>query len=81
MDYHDSEVFISKGKYVKILMDIKFFYVDKCKVVLDIDFNGITQSFKEDEFDKCIKVYHVNLKENLIILIRYLLTLFKSKSF
>lgn len=57
--YHDSEVFISKGKYAKNADGYKVLYVDKCKVVLDIDFNGITQSFKEDEFDKCIKVYHV----------------------
>jgi len=57
--FNDSEIFISKGKYAKNADGYKVLYVDKCKVVLDIDFNGVTQSYIEDEFDKCIKVYNV----------------------
>jgi hypothetical protein len=57
--FHDSEVFISKGKYVKNADGYKVLFVDRCKIVLDIDFKGVTQSYSESEFDKFIKVYHI----------------------
>lgn len=56
--YHDSEIFISKGKYAKNADGYKVLYSDKCKIVLDIDFSG-TQSYSESEFDKYIKVYNI----------------------
>ena len=57
--YHDSESFISKGKYAKNADGYKVLYNDKCKIVLDIDFKGVTHSYVEDEFDLFTKVYHI----------------------
>lgn len=57
--YHDSEEFIAKGKYAKNADGYKVLYADRCKLVLDIDYKGVTSSYTEDDFDKYIKIYHI----------------------
>lgn len=62
--YYDSEVFIKKGKWTKNADGYRVLFVDRCKVVLDIDyesgiFAGLTQTYKEDSWDNYIKVYNI----------------------
>ena len=57
--YHDSEAFIAKGKYAKNADGYKVLYADRCKLVLDIDYRGVTSSYAEDDFDNYIKIYHI----------------------
>jgi len=57
--YHDSEAFIAKGKYAKNADGYKVLYADRCKLVLDIDYKGVTSSYAEDDFDNYIKIYHI----------------------
>jgi len=62
--FYDSEVFIRRGKWVKNADGYRVLFVDRCKVVLDIDwesgqFAGLTQTFREDNFENFIKVYNV----------------------
>lgn len=62
---YDSNELIRANKYKKGHDGYKVLYIDRCKIVLDIEFagngqlpsNGVTQS--NDDFDKFIKVYTV----------------------
>ena len=58
--YNDSEVFIKKGKYVKNADGYLVLYVDRCMIVLDIDYNGVSKSYTEDKFDNYLKVHHIS---------------------
>lgn len=62
--YYDSERYISKGKWVKNADGYRVLFVDRCKIVLDINYNqgyyiGLTQTYVEENFDNYIKVYHI----------------------
>jgi hypothetical protein len=62
--HYDSERYISKGKWVKNADGYRVLYADRCKIVLDINYNegyyaGLTQTYIEENFDNYIKVYHI----------------------
>lgn len=62
--YFDSEYYISKGKWVKNADGYRVLVSDKCKLVLDINYNsgiyiGLTGTYKEDIYDNFIKIYNV----------------------
>jgi hypothetical protein len=62
--HYDSEQFISKGKWTKNADGYRVLFIDRCKIVLDIDwesgkFAGLTQTYREDSFDNYIKVHNI----------------------
>lgn len=62
--FYDSERFIRKGKWTKNADGYRVLFVDRCKVVLDIEyetgiFAGLTQTYKVDSFDNYIKVFNI----------------------
>jgi hypothetical protein len=62
--YYDSEVFIRKGKWTKNADGYRVLLVDRCKVVLDIEwetgmFAGLTQTYREDTYDNFLKVHNI----------------------
>jgi hypothetical protein len=62
--FYDSEIFIRKGKWTKNADGYRVLLVDRCKVVLDIEwesgqFAGLTQTYKVDNFDNYLKLYNI----------------------
>jgi len=67
--YFDSNYYINKGKWVKNADGYRVLYVDRCKIVVDINYNsstgsdsiysGVTQSYKTDDIDNFIKIYNI----------------------
>ena len=58
--YYDSEtLYISRGKYVKNADGYTVLYANNCQVVVDVNWNGATQSYDDDNFDNYLKVYHI----------------------
>ena len=62
--YFDSEYYVNKGKWVKNADGYRVLYVDRCKIVLDINYNsgiyvGVTQSYQVDSYDNYIKVHNI----------------------
>ena len=63
--YYDSNANIEKNKY-KIASDgYEVLYVDRCKVVLDIDFVN-ELPFEEESDDSFIRIYHVKDRQDFL---------------
>lgn len=62
---YDSNYLIKENKY-KIGTDgYKVLFIDKCRIVLDIDFTGVLP-FNDDDIDQFINVYYVKNREDFI---------------
>jgi len=59
---YDSNDFISQDKYSKRTDGYRVLFVDRCKLVLDIDYTG-TKVWNQDPFDQYIKVYAADTQE------------------
>ena len=55
---YDSDILIQKDKYKKGRDGYKILFIDKCQVVLDIDYTGVLP-YIEGELDDFIKIYYV----------------------
>lgn len=55
---YDSDLLIQKDKYKKGRDGYKILFIDKCQVVLDIDYTGVLP-YLEGELDDFIKIYYV----------------------
>ena len=70
---YDSNFLIKENKY-KIGTDgYKVLFVDKCRIVLDIDFTGVLP-FQDDETDQFINVYYVKSLEDFVYVNRQFTT-------
>lgn len=77
---YDSNELIKQNKYKKGHDGYKVLYIDKCKVVLDIEFSGngqlpsneVTES--NDDFDKFIKIYVIKDKNEFLHVNRQITT-------
>lgn len=56
---YDSNVLIQNNKYKKGRDGYKVLLIDKCKVVLDIDYNGVLPYLTSND-DNFIKIYHIS---------------------
>jgi hypothetical protein len=59
---YDSDAFISQKKYRKGSDGYKVLYVDRCKIVLDIEYTGQLPT-NEEEIDNFVKVYVATTQE------------------
>ena len=64
--YYDSDSLIQKDKYKKGRDGYIVLYVDKCKIVLDIDYTGVVPYNNTDMIDDFIKVYKVSTREEFL---------------
>ena len=75
---YDSNLLITNDKYKKGHDGYKVLFVDKCQVVLDIEFNGSLPSNDvtepSDDFDNLIKVYYVKDQNDFIHVNRQITT-------
>ena len=75
---YDSNLLITNDKYKKGHDGYKVLFVDKCQVVLDIEFNGSLPSNEStepsDDFDNLIKVYYVKDQNDFIHVNRQITT-------
>jgi hypothetical protein len=55
---YDSDTYLKKNKYKKGKDGYKILFIDKCKVVLDIDYTGVNP-FKTNSCDDFIRVYYI----------------------
>ena len=55
---YDSDLLIKSNKYRRGRDGYKVLYVDRCQVVLDIDYTGVLP-YNDDELDSFIKIYYV----------------------
>ena len=55
---YDSDLLIKDNKYRRGRDGYKVLYVDRCQVVLDIDYTGVLP-YKDEELDNFIKIYYV----------------------
>ena len=55
---YDSDLLIEKNKYKKGRDGYKILHIDKCQVVLDIDYTGVTP-YSTATDDQLIKVYYI----------------------
>lgn len=62
---YDSDLLIEVDKYKRGRDGYKVLYVDKCQIVLDIDYSG-TSPYIIDDIDKFIKVHHVTNEEEFL---------------
>lgn len=70
---YDSNSLIKENKY-KIGTDgYKVLFVDKCRIVLDIDFTGVLP-FQDDETDQFINLYYVKNQEDFVYVNRQFTT-------
>jgi len=59
---YDSDAYIKNNKYKKSVDGYKVFYVDRCKIVLDIKYTGDFPT-NEEPIDNFVKVYVANTQE------------------
>ena len=75
---YDSNLLITNDKYKKGHDGYKVLFVDKCQVVLDIEFNGSLPSNEatepSDDLDNLIKVYYVKDQNDFIHVNRQITT-------
>jgi hypothetical protein len=75
---YDSNLLIKIDKYKKGRDGYKVLFVDKCQVVLDIEFNGSLPSNEasqpSDDFDDLIKIYYVKDQNDFIHVNRQITT-------
>lgn len=62
---YDSDLLIESDKYKKGRDGYKILYIDKCKIVLDIDYTGI-KAYTEEEDDNFIKIYYIKDKNEFL---------------
>ena len=62
---YDSNSLIKKDKYKKGRDGYNVLKVENCKIVLDIDYTGISP-YKDDSLDDYIKVYYIENKESFL---------------
>ena len=55
---YDSDLLIKSNKYRRGRDGYKVLYVDRCQVVLDIDYTGVLP-YNDDELDNFVKIYYV----------------------
>jgi hypothetical protein len=55
---YDSDLLIKSNKYRRGRDGYKVLYVDRCQVVLDIDYTGVLP-YKDEELDNFVKIYYV----------------------
>jgi len=60
---YDSNELIKKDKYKKGRDGYKILYIDRCAIVLDIDYNGISP-FNEHKQDDFVNVYYIRNKQD-----------------
>ena len=58
--YLDSNNLIQSDSFSKGANGYKILNIDRCKITLDIDYTGLTTSYKEDSIDNFIKLYSIN---------------------
>lgn len=59
---YDNDLLIEKDKYKKGRDGYKILFIDRCKIVLDIDYNGVLP-YIDDELDSFVKVYNIRTEE------------------
>ena len=62
---YDNDSLIKIDKYKKGRDGYKVLKVDKCKIILDIDYTG-TLPYNDDSFDDYIKVYYIDNVESFV---------------
>jgi hypothetical protein len=62
---YDSDLLIKSNKYRRGRDGYKVLYVDRCQVVLDIDYTGVLP-YNDDELDSFIKIYYVEDERDFI---------------
>ena len=62
---YDSDLLIESNKYKRGRDGYKVLYIDNCKVVLDINYTGVTP-WKEDIIDNFIKVYYIRNQQEFL---------------
>jgi len=70
---YDNNNLIKKDKYKKGRDGYKVLKVDNCKIVLDIDYTGLSPQ-KDDSLDDYIKVYYIENKESFLSVNRQVTT-------
>lgn len=64
---YDSDTFIDQDRYAKYVDGYRVLSIDKCRVILDIDYTG-EKAYETDNIDKFIKVWHIrNLRDWLYL--------------
>ena len=64
--YYDTDALIQVNKYKKGRDGYKVLYVDKCRIVLDINYSGVLPYNDSDDFDDFIKVYKVSSRDEFL---------------
>lgn len=62
---YDSDLLIKVNKYRRGRDGYKVLYVDRCQVVLDIDYTGVFP-YNDDELDSFVKIYYVEDKRDFM---------------
>ena len=70
---YDNNTLIKKDKYKKGRDGYKVLKVENCKIVLDIDYTGVSP-YNEDSIDKYIKIYNVDSKGTFLQVNRQITT-------
>jgi hypothetical protein len=70
---YDSDLLIKNNKYKKGRDGYKVLFIDRCKIVLDIDFSNI-KPWEEESNDNYIRVYYVNDEREFIFFNKELTT-------
>ena len=70
---YDSDLLIQSDKYKKGRDGYKILYIDKCQVVLDIDYTG-ELPYMEDEVDNFVKIYYVRDADEFLHINRQITT-------
>jgi len=63
--YYDNNLLIKENKYNKGVDGYNVILVDKCKIVLDINYNGNTKSYIDDENEAFINITQIENEEEL----------------
>ena len=64
--YYDNDSLIQKDKYKKGRDGYKVLFIDRCKIVLDIDYTGVVPYNDSDKIGDFIKVYKISNREEFI---------------
>ena len=70
---YDSDLLIKANKYRRGRDGYKVLYVDRCQLVLDIDYTGVLP-YKDEELDNFVKIYYVEDERDFIHVNRQLTT-------
>ncbi len=64
--YYDSDLLIQNNKYKSGRDGYIVLYVDKCKIVLDIDYTGVLPFNDDENNDDFVKVWKVSTREEFV---------------